>query len=523
MGRLILKNARVRTLDPGLPEAWGVEIEDGIVTRVLPERASHGRRAGDTAIELHGLTLMPAFADAHVHLRTWAIARNAVDLGGTRDLGAALGTLRAAAAGLPSGAWLRATRWNRNDWESPRWPDRTELDSACSSAPALVESLDLHTCWLNSAALAAVGFGGDLTGRSIPEGLDVRREGPALRASGIVREELAFSMMRQAPPPPPAMFERRLREVCRWLCRKGVTAVSDMDGLEAAELLGSLELPVRIRASVLARELEAAVRRGLRAGSKLGPRVKMGPLKLFLDGSLGSRTAWMLEPWEGEPTEAGTGSYEFKPLVELGERALSSGWELAIHAIGDRANRQVLDLYERLRPRYPEAVLRVEHAQLISERDLPRFAVAGALVSVQPSHLLDDVTSADKHWGCRARLAYPLGSLVRAGARLAFGSDVPVGDADPRAGLDAALNRRDRSGLPPGGWYPGEKLTPQEALLAATAHAQEACGLANRAGRIAPGWLADLIAVEGDPWSTPPRDLQVRATWIGGEPVHEKV
>jgi predicted amidohydrolase YtcJ len=523
MGRLILKNARVRTLDPGLPEAWGVEIEDGIVTRVLPERTSPGRRTGDTVIDLRGLTLMPAFADAHVHLRTWAIAREAVDLAGTRSLEATLDRLRAGCAGLSPGAWLRATRWNRNDWDEPRWPDRVELDSACPNTPALVESLDLHSCWLNSLALEAAGLSGDLTGRSLPEGLEVRKEGKALVASGIVREELAFSVMRQAPPPSPTALERRMREVCAWLGRKGVSAVSDMDGLEAAEWLSQLALPLRIRASVLARELQPAMQRGLRAGSRLGRRVVLGPLKLFLDGSLGSRTAWMLEPWEGEATETGAGSYQFDSLLELGERALAGGWELAIHAIGDRANRQVLDLYERLRPLHPGAVLRVEHAQILSERDLPRFASLGALASVQPSHLRDDVSTADKHWGRRARLAYPLGSLVRAGAKLAFGSDVPVGDADPRVGLDAALNRRDRAGLPPGGWYPGEKLDRHAALLAATAHAQEACGLANRAGRLAPGWLADLIAVEGDPWSTPPLELEVRATWIGGEAVHQKV
>ena len=227
----------------------------------------------------------------------------------------------------------------------------------------------------------------------------------------------------------------------------------------------------------------------------------------------------MLAPYEGSPDDRGLGLIDRKQLDTLARRALARGIGLALHAIGDAANRQALDLFASIRRAHPEASLRIEHAQLLEEADISRIAALGVTASVQPSHIRDDIPAADREWGARSRLAFPFAALARSGAELAFGSDVPVGDPDPRMGLDAARRRRDRHDRPIGGWYPEQQLTAERALRAYTMGAQRACGLSGRAGSLGAGTLADLIAVEGDPLGEGPGAFEVTGTGIAGERV----
>ncbi|MBI3890502.1 MAG: amidohydrolase [Candidatus Wallbacteria bacterium] len=523
MPSLVLTNARVLTLDPGRPEAWGVEVEGGVVQRLLAGREELARRAQDEVVDLRGLTLCPSFADAHVHLQSWASGTAAVDLSDSKDLPDALNRLLRAGRGLPAGEWLRGRSWNRNAWTDTSWPTRDDLDGVCPDRPAVIDGLDLHSCWVNSLALETLGLAGPLPpeGAVGLRGVMTERKSGRQRATGVMREDAAQAMWDRVPALAGGALGRAIRRAAARLYGCGVTAVADFDGLPAARAYAELGEPLHVLGSIRLTDLQDAERERLVAGTRLGARVTMGCLKLFLDGSLGSKSAWMAEPFETGVEDRGMGLFSDGELARVAERGLAGGWTLALHAIGDRANRQALALFEQVRRTHPRARLRIEHAQLLHPADVTRFAELGVLASMQPSHVPDDIPTADREWGLRSRLAYALASLGAAGTEVAFGSDVPVGDPDPRAGLEAAVWRQDRAGRPPGGWYPAERIGAREAFRAYTVSAQAACGLGLRSGRIAPGCNGDVMALEGDPLAPHPRELAVRATWIAGEAVHD--
>ncbi|MBI2942718.1 MAG: amidohydrolase family protein [Candidatus Wallbacteria bacterium] len=517
---LLLTDARVLTLDPERPAGWGVEIEDGVVQRVLSGPGDCERRAGTRVVRLRGRTLAPSFADAHVHLMSWSRSTTAVDLSGSKDLDDALGRLRRAAAKAAAGDWVRARNWNRNGWADPSWPTSRQLDRAVGENPAIVDSHDLHGCWLNSLALEKAQAAGLLAADASAESRGVMRQQRRgrLEPTGILREDAAWAVRRLVPPPAGAVLGGALEKVFDRLYAMGVTAVCDFDGLSGASELARRQALLNVRASVLADELAAATAAGLGAGHRLGERVTLGFLKLFLDGSLGSRTCWMCQPFEGCEPDCGMRLHDDRELSELARQGLALGLTLALHAIGDRANRQALDLFAALRPAHPHAGLRIEHAQLLSPADLGRLASLGVTASMQPSHLLDDIGTADRLWGDRSRFAYAFSSLLKSGASVAFGSDVPVGDPDPRIGLAAAVARQDRRARPPGGWYPAQAVTPGQAFECYTASAHAACSPGEPSGRIRPGFRADLVALEGDPLAAPVR-FAVGETWISGQSV----
>ncbi len=522
MARLFLINGRVLTRASGDQEAWGVEMEGGRIQRLLSSRQDVERRQGDRVVDLEGDVLMPSFGDAHMHLRSWAERDARLDLSRAGSLDEVLQLVEAEAAGLGDGEWLLGACWNRSRTAPDRWPDRQLLDRFTADRPALLSTHDLHGCWVNSRGLAELGLGGDLTNRleGLPRGVMTLERGKSLVATGILREAAAFQVERQVPPPDRRRLARALRRKFRALYRLGITSVTDFDGLEALEDYVALEEPLRVLGSTLHEQLDDARRASLGRGSQLGERVRMGHLKLFLDGSLGSRSAWLQDCYEGSQEDRGMGIYSWEELRDVTARALEMQLDLALHAIGDRANRQALDLFESWRSKFPTARFRIEHAQLLREADLDRFDRLNVVASVQPAHLLDDVEGGDREWGTRCQLAFPLASLHRRGCRLAFGSDVPVGPVDPRQALSSALRRQNREGKPRGGWFPGEKLEAGAALEAVTEGAHGANGLEGDAGRLVPGWNGDLVALTGLPCSENPLDIRVRATWIAGEAVH---
>ncbi|MBI4866853.1 MAG: amidohydrolase [Candidatus Wallbacteria bacterium] len=520
---LLLTDARVLTLDPDRPTGWGVEIEGGVVTRVLSGPGECARRAGTRVVRLRGRTLAPAFADAHVHLTSWARSTTAVDLSGARDLDDALGRLRRAAAKAEAGEWVRARNWNRNAWPDPSWPTSRQLDGAVGANPAIVDSHDLHSCWLNSLALKKAQAAGLLASEESAASRGVMRQQRRgrLEPTGILREDGAWAMRRLVPPPARAQLGGALERVIARLYAMGVTAVCDFDGLSGAEELARRNAALNVSASLLAGELASATNAKLSRGHRMGERVTLEFLKLFLDGSLGSRTCWMCQPFEGCEPDCGMRLHDDRELSRLARHGLALGLTLALHAIGDRANRQALDLFAALRPAHGRAGLRIEHAQLLSPADLGRLASLGVTASMQPSHLLDDIGTADRLWGDRSRFAYAFSSLLKSGAPVAFGSDVPVGDPDPRTGLVAAVARQDRNERPPGGWYPAQAVTAAQAFECYTASAQAACSPGEPSGRIRPGFRADLVALEGDPLAAPVR-FTVCETWISGQSVFRR-
>jgi predicted amidohydrolase YtcJ len=387
-----------------------------------------------------------------------------------------------------------------------------------------------HALVANSCALRLAGIGADTPN---PPGGRIGRDA-AGQPDGLLFEESAMALVAGLiPRPAPAETDEALREAFPNAWRVGLTAIHDVDGTRAFEAYQRLRvqgaLGLRVVKYLPARVLDDVLAVGLRAGlgddgstelAKIWLRV--GGIKVFADGALGPRTAAMLAPYEGEPDNVGVLTMEEGELRALADKATAGGLPLAIHAIGDRANRLVLDVLAEtgvagLRHR-------IEHVQLLHPDDVSRLTALGVVASMQPIHATQDCEMADRYWGERCATAYAWRSLLDAGTVLAFGSDCPVEDLNPFLGIHAAVTRRRADGFPdPQGWYPEQRLTVEEAVRAYTLGAAYAAGLEDRLGMLAPGKLADLIVLDRDIFSCDPMaiaETQVEMTMIGGRVVH---
>jgi predicted amidohydrolase YtcJ len=444
-------------------------------------------------VELSGRTL-PGLTDAHIHLESLARLRIEVDLGGARSLAEALSTVRRYAAELPDGAWVVGRGWYNDAWRDPRLPHRRSLDEAAGGRPAFLVRKDAHSAWASSAALAVAGIE---RGTPDPPGGVIDRDGDG-EPTGIVRENAVQTIQRRVPRPPEERLDAAMAATLRDLARLGLTSVHSMDRPTAFASLARLNarrpLPVRVTWMLPAPRLEHAERLGL-CGGVGDDHLRIWGVKAFLDGSLGSRTAEMLDG-------SGVPVLPQPELVDLARRCAAAGLSLCLHAIGDAAVRRALDALEPLAGASPRWRPRIEHAQCVDPADLPRFRRAGVIASMQPIHAVADRELADGVWAERARHAYAWRALHDAGAALAFGSDAPVESADPLLGMDAATGWRRRAG-----WHPALALTRAQALRAYTAGAAYAAGVEDRLGRLRPGLLCDLTIV---------RDGRVEATVVGG-------
>ena len=484
-----------RVLAPAHSQAAdAVWWEDGIIRGVGPlavlrQAVTRRRRPSPSLYEFRGTLITPGFVDAHTHFAAWAVNRTRVDLAGAATRAEALGRV---ARGAPVDGWVLGQGYEPDGWEAP--PTRAALDAVWPDGPVALESHDLHTMWLNSEALRRCGIDGTTPD---PEGGCIVRDG-AGDPTGIVRER-AVQLVR---PHLPGVGGDRLVEALRAAQaeahRLGVTGIQDVEGADVRQALRRIEdrdeLRLRVLMHLPVEVLDSALASGLRSGAGSG-WIVTGGVKMFLDGALGSRTAWMLEPYEGSPDRGmllmGGGEAE-----RAATRAAEAGLSSTVHAIGDAAVRRALDLLERL----PWAAIphRIEHLQLVHPSDVPRAARRGIVASMQPAHLLTDIPLVERYWGRRGSGAYAFRSLLDAGTRIAFGSDVPVETLDPRDGVYAALERRRRDGGPPEGWYPAEKLTFAEAVRAYTVEGWAAAGRENKGGALAEGMAADLVAWECD-------------------------
>jgi predicted amidohydrolase YtcJ len=502
---MLLENGVIRTLEPSLPTVRALAVAGPLVAGGVGTHES--ALPSPERVDLAGRCVLPAFSDAHVHFPTWSLARRDVRLDGAGSRAEALDRVRRHGA---RGTWVRGTGWRDSGWEAP--PTRAALDDVTGETPAALWSKDYHSLWLNSAALARAG--GDLE----TDGGVVERDA-AGEPTGVLREWSAWRFRDRHVTVAEDEWVDATREGIRIANGRGVAAVHDKDGwLGAPAIFGRVHerhgLTIRVWQSLPHERVAELAALGLR--SRIGDDfLRLGYLKVFMDGTLGSQTAWLLD---GSGVRITSG----EELAEIVRVAAAAGWPVAVHAIGDRANREALDAFEATRDDWAPLGLRqrVEHAQCLHSADLPRFAALGVACSVQLSHAPSDRDLADSLWAERVDGAYAFRSLLDSGATLANGSDAPVEELDPLAGIRAGVLRTidDRPA-----WRPEQALTVEQALVASTVAPAWLAGDERRRGKLLPGFLADLVVLSRDPVTCPTDELasvEVVATMVGGRWVH---
>lgn len=474
-------------------------------------------------IDLGGKTVWPGLTDAHIHLQHYAFALQMVDCE-TTTRAECLRRVAEKAASLPAGEWLRGHGWNQNDWPEG-FGTVTELDAVAPGVPAFLTAKSLHAAWANSAALQAAGI---TRSTPDPQGGKIGRFEDG-SPNGLLFESAMDLVYDVIPEPGIEQVAQAIGQAQHNLFRLGITSVHDYDRAECFAALQILQereaLQLRVVKSIPLDDLDHAAALGLRTGFG-GDYLRIGAVKLFADGALGPRTAAMLQPYEGDAQNTGILLLDNEQIFEYGQKAAAHGISMAIHAIGDRANHEVLLAYEQLRRFERQNGLaglrhRIEHVQVLHPDDYDRLAALDIIASVQPIHATSDMHTADRHWGRRSAGAYAFRTLLDRGTRLCFGSDAPVESPNPFLGLHAAVTRRRTDGDPgPDGWYPEQRLRLEEALAGFTTGPAYAAGLENKLGRLRPGYYADLIVLDEDPFDLPADELhrlQPAATMIGGK------
>jgi predicted amidohydrolase YtcJ len=520
---LFIANARVWT-DGRLDErADAIAVAGGRVLAV--GRAAELEpllRADTVRLDAGGATVTPGLVDAHVHLLAWARSLDEVALAGAASRREALERVAAFLAAEPGAGPVSGRGWDANAWSDP--PERASLDAVSGERPVLLHSKDYHALWVNSAALREAGVTRDTPD---PAGGRIERDA-AGEPNGIVREHAVRLFAGLEARAVRGSDLERLARATQLLHQHGVTMVHDFEGVEVLRLLRALTRGpgwqrLRVVAHLPHAELEAALAMGIESGVG-DDRFRYGAVKLFADGTLGSRTAALLEPYEGS-TETGMELMPPAELLHAVAQAAAGGFSVAIHAIGDRAVRSALDAIEASAGALAKLALppRIEHVQLLDPVDRPRFARLGVWASLQPSHCVADLEIAERSWGARVERSYPWRSLLEAGASVVFGSDAPVEVPVPTLGLHAALTRQRVDGTPAGGFTPGERIGLDPALRAYTSAGAALAGRSAGLGRIAPGCAADLVVWDADLHRLPAAMLhnaRPTCTLLAGEAVY---
>lgn len=505
---LILTDGRIYlAADPARAVAALAVAEGRVVAAGSREQVERLVGPGTEVIRLGGRAVYPGLIDAHLHLEQFALGLEKVDCE-TPTREECLRRVAERAAQSRTGEWILGHGWNQNVWD--RYGTAEELDAVAPNNLVYLTAKSLHAGWANTEALRRAGI--TAATPDPPRGVIGRTAEGA--PSGLLFEEAMELVAARISRPAPEHLEEAIARAQPQLWRVGLTAVHDFDGARSFRAIQALRaqgrLAIRVVRHIRSEELEEAMGLGIQTG--LGDEwVRVGNLKLFADGALGPRTAAMLEPYEGEPANRGVLARTTDELAETGIAAARGGIALAIHAIGDRANREALTALERIRRHEPPGRRlrhRIEHVQLLHPDDVGRAAAADLIASMQPIHATSDMAMAEEHWGDRCRTAYAWRSLLDAGTVLAFGSDAPVESPNPFLGLHAALTRRRSDGSPGAeGWIASQRITLAEALRAYTHGAAYASGMETHLGTLEVGHLGDLIVLDQDLFAIPPHDL----------------
>ena len=530
--RLIV-NANVYTLASNQPRASAVAISTERIVAVGDDDLRSLATAQTEIDDLRGAMVIPGLTDAHIHWQWTSSSFHDIHLHDTPSKEEALKKVADAAQRAKPGEWLVGRGWAQAAWPGGAFPTAADLDSVAPHNPIYLSARSGHAAWVNSTVLRLAGI---TDGLPDPEGGSIQRDA-AGHATGILFEAPAMSFaFRQIPDLSMTELAEMMEEaqVRAWQC--GLTGIHDFDDPDAFEALQYLhqqgKLGLRVVKNINKPYIDHALALRLRWGFG-DDWLRLGGLKIFADGALGARTALMIDPYEGEPDNRGIVVTDKEEIYEKVSAASKAGFPSTIHAIGDRAVHDVLDVYEMVRHeeadrgvRPDERRHRIEHVQLIHPSDARRLAELDVIASMQPIHATADYQMADRYWGARSQWSYNARLQLDSGAKVAFGSDSPVEPFEPLKGIHAAVTRRRVDGSPgPDGWYPKLRLTVDEAIRGYTQGPAYAAGMESRLGQIAPGYLADLVVFDRDLYQTPPDellDVKVLGTMVGGTWRHKQ-
>jgi len=525
---LVLRGGRVWA-GKGRPAATAIAVKDGRVSAVGSDADVQSWIGPATrVVDLRGRLVVPGFNDAHVHFLSGGFGLLSVDLRDARDEQDFAARIGAHARTLPRGTWIQEGNWDHETWPSKALPTRALIDAVTPDHPVFVQRLDGHMALANSLALRLAGVTRE---SKDPDGGTIVRDA-AGEPTGILKDNAEELVTRAIPEPSREMNLRAARAALKEAARVGVTTIQDNSSVDALrtyqDLRAAGELTARFYVWRYASSaLEPLEKAGLRTG--LGDEwIRLGALKILSDGSMGSGTAAFFDPYTDDPKTSGLLLYPVPELERLIREADAAGFQLAVHAIGDRANSLVLDAFEKAAAANParERRFRIEHAQVVRKADLARYRRLGVIASVQPSHGIDDMRWAERRIGKeRARDAYNIRSFTEAGVAVAFGTDWFVEPLDPRLGLYAAVTRERPEGGPPGGWFPEEKIALEDALDLYTRGSAYAEFAEKEKGTLDPGLLADLVVFAADLFRIPPREIlttPVDFTVAGGRVVFDR-
>lgn len=497
--------------------------DEGRVKELLGRRDKRPSNL-DFQFEGEGKTLIPGFVDAHGHVMGMGFAALTLDLTGTRSLEEALQKISEYAARYPNRQWIIGNGWNQELWGLGRFPNAAELDAVIPDRPVFLSRVDGHAAWTNSAAMRTAGIGKNTKS---PSGGAIERKSGQLTGIFIDRAQDLFS--KAIPEPRPVERDLALMKAQEIMLSNGVTAIADMgttmqdwQSFRRAGDAGQL----KVRIISYAAEIDNMIAIG---GPGPSPwlyedRLKLAGVKLYVDGALGSRGALLKQPYADSPGQSGLALLTPAQLKNKMSRAAMDGFQTAVHAIGDKANEELLSAIEEMQASYSgDRRWRIEHAQILDPADLPRIAATGTIASMQPVHQTSDRLMAEARLGTnRLDGAYAWKSILDSGAKIAFGTDVPVENINPFPGLAVAMTREDGNGEPFGGWLPRERVTREDAWNAYTLGAAYAAFAEKRIGSLEPGKRADFIIIAEDLMLASPstiRNIRVEQTWINGRPV----
>lgn len=508
---MVMLGSRVFTADPASPWAEALAVRGSRIIRVGTEEEVSETIGPETVVARNsGGLVVPGFNDAHVHMVEGGESLLGIQLRDAASAEEFRDRIAAYVKDLPAGTWVIRGNWDHEAWPTRKHPTRQLIDPVTPRHPVFVTRLDGHISLANSLALELAGITRDTPD---PPGGTIVRDPLSGEPTGILIDGAQGLVYDVIPDPTDGEIRQRLEAALRHAARLGITSVQDNADPQVYRVYEQLReedrLFVRVNAWYPISMRQELAEKGI-TGASGDEWLRLGTLKMFADGSMGAGSAWFYEPYADDPSTSGLAMWSDEELDRLIREADAMGFNIACHAIGDRANSEVLDAFERAfevnGPRAIPRRHRIEHAQVVREEDMPRFAELGIIASIEPSHAIDDMRWAENRIGrARAADSYQVGGFLRAGAHVAFGTDWFVEPLDPRLTLYAAVTREFPQGGPEGGWFPEQRISLEEAITAYTLGSAYAEGTEEFKGMLAPGYLADFAVFEQDLFELEPK------------------